>query len=183
MKFSFKKYFKLLLIIDFAFIVLVLLLFGFGMGTLVFIISVLGIDIWKQFSKKNELMKMYSAEEKEKIEEDLNKAIWVHDEWYFTEEYIYSIDSFKKVYYKDILVVEGGPTLYGYSSAGANSVGWKQKLYLENGETYKISFQFDEDYKLEKFKKLLLEKNKNIFFGIIEDYHKNQNKKESEEIK
>lgn len=176
MKFSFHQYFKrqlkFLLILLFIFVIFVWLCGGITLPDFLFFIGIIIVDVVYDYIHLRNTLRKYSPTELKQMEQELGEAIWIHDEWYFTENYIFSMQEFQKIYYKDILVVEGSPTTYGMSGGGSRGIGWKQKLYLSDGTNCNIKFSWESDKELKKFKEILLEKNNDIFFGIIEDYKK-----------
>ena len=178
MKFTFKKYtIKLLIysvLINIFIIVLELLLFQKNILILILIILfIIDINFFKEFYRLGKFIKESSKKNLKKIEYDLSNNYLIYDNWYLTEEYMFSLKKMIKVKYKDIIVVEGGLTFIG----GHNNLGYKQTIYLKNGKNYKLKSSLsssDSDI----FKEIITKKNSSTYFGVIKDYMKVKIKKE-----
>ena len=179
MKFTFKKYLIKLLIgtilINIIFIVLALLMSEKDSLTLFFIVtalSILDISSFKEIFCLRKFIRENKKAKLKKLEYDLSNNYLVYDNWYLTDEYIFSLKELIKINYQDIMVVEGGLTLKG----GHNNLGYKQTIYLKDGKKYKLKSDIARSNS-DIFKEIITKKNPSTYFGIIEDYMKVKNKK------
>ncbi len=181
MKFTFKKHIAELILWNLFFnliIIIFFILFAESMIAITFLVFVLfciNVDLFRDICKIKNFLKSQSEQKIINLEIDISNSKLVYDSWRLTDEYMFSLKEFKEISYQDIIVVEGGLTLVrGY---GGNTIGYKQKIYLKNGEVYKLkSVLTSSDSDL--FKEIILKKNPNIYFGIIEEYLKNRQKQE-----
>ncbi len=135
MKFTFKKYIKELvagsIIIDLIVIVLFIIsnyLFAFF---LLIILILINVDIFKNIRKIKRYLEFSSEDEIKILEEDLSNSYFIYDSWYLTDYYMFSLKELIKINYKDIMVIDGGLT---FVSSTINNLGYKQTIYLKNGE-------------------------------------------------
>ena len=114
-----------------------------------------------------------SQKERKILEKDLANTKYFYYGWYLTENYLFNIDIFQKIEYKDIIIVEELATIAALPSndyvpnVNTVSITSKETLYLKNGNKFKITFFHNKE---KEFKSFLKEKNPDIFFGIKEDY-------------
>ena len=185
MKFTFKKHLKELVLQNLffsLFLILFLILFVKNIIGIVFIIYIflnINIDFIRDICKIKRFIKSQSEQKIIALEKDISSCELVYDDWYLTDEYMFSLKKLKKISYQDIIVIEERFTLMsGYKG---NKVGYKQKLYLKNGEVCKLKSQLTSSNS-DLFKEFILERNPYVYYGIIEDYLKNIENKEKDNI-
>ncbi len=87
--------------------------------------------------KIKKFLKSQSKEQIYNLEKELSNSYFVFYSWYLTDEYIFSYDKLKKIYYKDIIVIEDfislATTVHPYKELGSKLI-----IYLKNKEKYKI---------------------------------------------
>ncbi len=126
-------------------------------------------EIIKHIKKINRIknnINNLSLKDRNRLEKELANRKFIYDKNYITENYLFNIEQFEKIYYKDIIIVEGCVSI---PIEKMSQIGYKLTLYLKNGKKFKITFFKNKE---ENFKSFLKEKNPNIFFGIKEDYEK-----------
>ena len=136
----------------------------------IFILLEINFNYLKNYYSLKKYLKSQTDEKIKILEKDLSNKKMVYDRWYLTDEYMFSVKETKKVNYQDILVVEGGICLVGGSQ---NTIGYKQKIYLKNGETYKLRDRLVSSDS-NSFEELIRKKNPNVYFGLMEDYQKSK---------
>lgn len=173
MKFTFRKYIRKIMIYDLLislFILCFFLLFDEKIFILlsIFIILIYNIYCIKSISKVKKFVRYSSSKDISKLEKDLSNPYLIYDNWYLTDEYMFSVLELIKINYKEILVVEGGVTL---GAGKYNSIKYKQIIYLKNGKKYKLKSSFlSSDSNI--FNEVIKEKNSSTYFGVIEEYMK-----------
>lgn len=177
MKFTFKKYFCQLLLIYIIlnlFIILMSILWYSGRVIHIFftviMLVVLNKNLVIELYRIKKFIKENTIEKIKKLEHDLSDNYLIYDDWYLTDEYMFSVRILKEINYKDIIVVEDGFALVNGSGHGS-TLGDKQTIYLKNGEKYKLKSQFMSGYAT-LFTDFIKQKNSSVYFGIIEDYLK-----------
>lgn len=185
MKFTFKKYIQDLILCNLIFnflLILVLILLVrniIGIVFLIFMFLNINIDFIRDICKIKRFVKSQSEQKIIVLEKNMSHSKLVYDEWYLTDEYMLSLKKLKKISYQDIIVIEEGFTLMsGYKG---NTIGYKQNLYLKNGEVYKLKSMLTSSNS-DLFKEFILERNPYVYFGIIEDYSKFVENKEKDNI-
>lgn len=137
MKFTFKKYIRQLILYD-IFITLFIIIFCIVIQNTILIaiimILICNIIFFRIIKKVKNFLKEQPYDIINKLEKDLSNNYFIYDSWYLTDDYMFSVEKLEKIYYKDIMVIEGGLTLVG----GRNNLGYKRTLYLKNGEKYKL---------------------------------------------
>ena len=179
MKFTFKNYIKKCILSNVKFNCLFLLfcLFCFWYEKdfkfiILFIMSVI-ISICSFLYK---IYKLKNIEDKEKLEKILSNSLLNIEDVYFTDDYIFLIDTLEKVYYKDIEILVPSFGLPNRREK-VQGVALFIKLYLKHGETKKFTLDGDKDQDFLKFGEIILEKNPNVFIGTLKEYEKNINEK------
>lgn len=161
------KYYLFELLVSIIFIILgyssnSLQCFGIGLfiitiSTISFVINVIRIKL------------KYKNVDRNKIENDIKNSIYKFDNVIFTNDYIYLYDSFSKIYYKEIIVIDITPSFIFKSRI--SSVAYKYSIYLKNGKKYYFKRnwqdQIDDD-----IKKIIIKKNPKVYFGKYKDYKK-----------
>ena len=173
MKFTFKKYIRQLILYD-TFITLFIIIFFLLFQDTVFIlfailvIFICNINFFRIIYNIKKFLKEQPNDIISKLEKDLSNNYLIYDSWYLTDEYMFSVERLEKINYKDIMVVEGWITLV---SGRNNNLGYKQTIYLKNGEKYKPKAPITSSNS-DIFTEFIKGKNSSTYFGIIEDYMK-----------
>lgn len=144
MKFTFKKYIRELVLYDILlnlFIVFFFLKFEDIIFILFAILMMLicNITFFQTIYKIKKFLKEQSNDKISELEKDLSNNYLIYDSWYLTDEYMFSVEKLEKVYYRDIIVIEGGVAL---DTGKYNAIKYKQTVYLKNGEKYKLKSSF-----------------------------------------
>ena len=133
MNFTFKKHLYQLLLGDIIlnFIILIsIFCLKFSFISVFFVLTSLYIcnkDIIKQMYNIKKFVKENTVERINKLENDLSDNYLIYDDWYLTDEYMFSVRILKEISYKDIIVVEDGFTLV--SGGRGKTLGNKQTIY------------------------------------------------------
>lgn len=179
MKFTFKNYIKKNIIknVKFNCLFLIFCLFGFWYEKdikfiILFIISVI-ISIYSVLFKMH---KLNNIDNKEQLEKILSNSLLNIEDVYFTDDYIFLLDTLEKIYYKDIEILVPSFGLPNRREK-VQGVALFIKLYLKHGETKKFTLDGDKDQDFLKFGEIVLEKNPNVFIGTLKEYEKNISEK------
>ena len=182
MKFTFKNYIKKCILSNVKFNCLFLLfcLFCFWYEKdfkfiILFIMSVI-ISICSFLYK---IYKLKNIEDKEKLEKILSNSLLNIEDVYFTDDYIFLLDTLEKIYYKDIEILVPSFGLPNRREK-VQGVALFIKLYLKHGETKKFTLDGDKDQDFLKFGEIILEKNPNVFIGTLKEYEKSINNKDGD---
>ncbi len=137
-------------------------LYFFGVGlfflivcTTLFLVSIITILI------------KYKKKDRKIIEKEIDKSIFEIDNIIFTDDYIYLYDSFNKIYYKDIVVIDVTPSFIFDTSM--SKYAHKYSIYLKNNKKY--SFKIDwQDQVDDEIKRIISIKNSKVFYGRYKNY-------------
>ena len=134
----------------------------FGIGLFILVVSTLSLII-----NIIKIKLKYKKVDRKKVEKDIEDSIYRFDNVIFTNDYIYLYDTFSKIYYKQIVIIDITPSFI--FSTRISSVAYKYNIYLKNGEKYYFKRnwqdQIDDD-----IKKIIKNKNPKVFFGKYKDY-------------
>lgn len=176
MNFSFKRFITKLLVYD-IFLSLFILIFLIVsksnnlifLSLLCLILIAININSFKRIYKLKNFLKNQSEDKIVELEKELKNNHLIYDSWYITDNYMFSLENLEKINYKDIIVIEGGPCLLG---GKFNNIGYKQTIYLKDGNKYNLKSHLDTPIS-DQFTEFVKEKNASIYFGVIEEYMKN----------
>ena len=125
-----------------------------------------------------EIYQIKNLQNKEIIEKELNNCLCNIGKVYFTDKYIFNLDTLSKVYYEDILILVPS---FGMPIKKHSSIYLYITLYLKNGVKEKFTLDGDKDQDFLKFGEIVLEKNPNVFIGTLKEYEKSINDKDGEQ--
>lgn len=173
MNFTFKNYIKKLILNSIKDICIIFLFCLFGylfiekniVIIIFFIVSIVRSVIYILYNT----YKINNLENRNKIENDLSNSIFILDKIYFTDKYIFNIETLSKIYYEDILILVPS---FGMPLKKHTGMYLYITLYLKNGMKEKFTLDGDQDNDFLKFGEIVLEKNPNVFVGTLKEYEK-----------
>ena len=172
-QFTFKNFFikKFIMILFIYFLIVCLgyLFSSLGIIAICFfagiVVSIFSIDYIIKY------LRFIKKEDKKRIEEEISKSLLKSKGYYFTDKYILSLSSFKKIYYSDILVVEDEyaflATLFSYAPRSNTRL----TLYMKDKTQYCIYGNYVY-HNFDNVKKIIDLRNPRVYFGKYKDYKK-----------
>ena len=178
MNFSFSNYLKKFIIKNCIIIIVWILFFTFFIKKDISSLTILLIGIILMiYSLVKGIYQIKNLQNKKIIEKELNNCLFNIGEVYFTDKYIFNLDTLSKVYYEDILVLVPS---FGMPIKKHSSIYLYITLYLKNGMKEKFTLDGDKDQDFLKFGEIVLEKNPNVFIGTLKEYEKSINNKDGD---
>jgi hypothetical protein len=178
MKFTFEKYknklLKIILIISAIFLFLLIFFYIIDCLILSIFLLIFIVFILKKlhdYQKVKKFLKLHDRNEIADFENEISNYLLRYANCYFTDKYIFCLQSLIYIKYDEINCVDPSIVLKFDSSKSAQLVQ-KQIIYLNNGKKYVLYEQLAKNPK--KIITLIKKKNPNVYIGNINDFKKNQ---------
>lgn len=178
MKFSFSNYLKKFIIKNCITLIIWILFMVFFVKRDISSLTTLLIGIiLVLYTLAKKVYQIKNLQNKNIIEKELNNCLFNIGKVYFTDKYIFNLDTLSKIYYKDILTLVPS---FGMPIKKHTGIYLYITLYLENGKKEKFTLDGDQDNDFLKFGEIVLEKNPNVFIGTLKEYEKSINNKDGD---